>query len=116
MQCCGEAFRIGSQVDWTLREPDQDWLNTVLGDTGRATVDAAEEHHADLPSDAPRSAGRVTRIQAVHCRYAPKAGSDARALYPVAGSGVKTDIDSADGWTPDDGEFQFAGYLVQIVF
>jgi len=58
--------------------------------------------------------GTVTHIAAVHCRYAPRPGSESRTIYPVAGSGVLTIIESADGWTADRGDERFAGYLVQL--
>jgi hypothetical protein len=114
MQCCGEPFRIGSQVAWTLGRPDLDWLNAMLGADARQSVDAAEEHHGGLPADTMPTRGTVTRIAAVHCGYAPRPGSDSRTRYPVAGSGVLTELDSADGWTTDLGELNFVGYLVQL--
>lgn len=39
MQCCGEPFRRGSQVAWTLGPAGSDWLKTMLGPHGRQTVD-----------------------------------------------------------------------------
>ena len=33
---------------------------------------------------------------------------------PVAGTGVLTDVGSADGWTEDRGDEHFIGYLVQL--
>ena len=112
MQCCGEPFRLGSQVTWTLRAADPDWLEAVLG--AQQIVDAAEEHHGGVPEDSMPIRGTVTHIAAVHCRYAPRSGSESRTIYPVAGSGVLTDIDSADGWTADRGDERFVGYLVQL--
>ncbi len=31
MRCCGEPFRVGSQVAWTLSGADPDWLGAMLG-------------------------------------------------------------------------------------
>jgi len=112
MQCCGKPFRLGSRVAWTLGAADPDWLEAMLG--AQQTVDAAEEHHGGIPEDTVPTRGTVTHIAAVHCRYAPTPGSESRTLYPVAGSGVLTNIDSADGWTADRGDEQFVGYLVQL--
>jgi hypothetical protein len=114
MQCCGEPFRLGSQVAWTLREADPDWLQAVLGAETSPGVDGAEEHHGGIPEDTEPTRGVVTRISAVHCRYAPRAAGDPRALYPLPGSGVLTDVDSADGWVADRGEERFVGYVVQL--
>lgn len=100
MQCCGERFSVGTRVTWTLREPDADWLGTVLGPD--VQVDAAEEHHGGVPEGAPKTTGKVRRIEAVHCGYARPPGAG-RTLYP------------ADGWTKGGGELKFAGYLVHLV-
>jgi hypothetical protein len=91
MQCCGEPFRLGSQVAWTLR--------------------AADPEFPTMPS---RPGGTVRHIAAVHCRLAPEPGSDSPAVGPVAGTGVLTDVGSADGWTEDRGDEHFIGYLVQL--
>ena len=114
MQCCGEPFHLGSQVAWTLGDADAGWMESVLGTDPRRTVDAAEDHHGQIPEDTPATRGTVTRIRAVHCRCAPVPGSNSRTRYPVPGSGLLTDIESADGWTPDRSEQQFLGYLVQL--
>ena len=82
MQCCGEPFRLGSQVAWTLRAADPDWLEAVLG--AQQIADAAEEHHGGVPEDTMPTRGTVTHIAAVHCRYAPRPGSESRTIYPVA--------------------------------
>jgi uncharacterized protein DUF6578 len=31
MQCCGDPFRRGSKVAWTLRDADPDWFDVMLG-------------------------------------------------------------------------------------
>ncbi len=113
VQCCGEPFRLGSPVAWTVREADPDWLEAVLGAKAASGVDGAEEHHGGLPEHTEPVRGVVTRIWAVHCRYAPRPG-DPRALYPVPGSGVLTDVDSADGRVADRGEERFVGYVVRL--
>ncbi len=68
MQCCGEPFRLGSQVAWTLCHAGQGWLEVVLGAEAPRAVDAAEEHHGGIPEDTEPIRGTVTRISAVHCR------------------------------------------------
>lgn len=39
MQCCGEPFRVGSEVAWTLGEADRDWLEEMLGQVVTAGTD-----------------------------------------------------------------------------
>ena len=113
MQCCGDPFGRGSTVAWTLRDADPDWFDAMLGPRVRRTADAAEEHHGRVPEDTPPTTGTVALIAAVHCRFASP-GSDAGPSRPVPGSGVLTEVESADGWIADRGEERLVGYLVQL--
>jgi len=114
MQCCGEPFHVGSQVSWTLLPSNASWLRPLLPAGTDVTIDAAEERHGDAPDGTAATAGTVSAITAIHHRYAPKPGEDARTLYPVPGSAALSAITSADGWTPDDGDLRFVGYLVRL--
>lgn len=96
MQCCGNAFAVGTAVSWTLRDPNLDWPVAVLGPETASRVDAAEEHHGGVVVDAPSTTGTVRSIKAVHCRYAPQPGGDSPALYPVPGSGGPTGAGSLE--------------------
>jgi hypothetical protein len=97
MQCCGQPFRRGSQASWTLRACDPGWLAGILGSGEHQDVDAAEDHHGGVPQDTAPTQGTVRRIAAVHCRFAPTPGSDPATLYPVPGTGLLSEISSADG-------------------
>jgi hypothetical protein len=114
MQCCGQPFHLGSQVTWTLGNAGTEWIDAMLGAQLQRPVDAAEEHHGGVPEDTVPTQGKVVRIAAIHCRYAPQSDSGPRNLYPVPGSGVLTDVESANGWTADRGDERFVGYLVQL--
>jgi hypothetical protein len=114
MQCCGEPFHRGAQVAWTLGPAESDWLEEILSPHARQTVDAVEDHHGGLPEDTEATMGIVTGIVAVHCRFESSPGSGPATFYPVRGSGVLTDIESADGRTSDRDEQGFVGYLVQL--
>jgi hypothetical protein len=114
MQCCGEPFRLGTRVTWTLSADDSAWIKEMLGADTPRMIDAAEEHHGGIPENTAPTQGTVTRIEAVHFRYESRPGSDPRNHYPVPGSGTLTDLDSADGWTADRGGEQFSGYIVQL--
>jgi hypothetical protein len=114
LQCCGESFAVRSQVSWRLGDAARDCLGAVLG-ARAAGVDAAEEHHAGLPEEVPKTAATVSGISAVHCRYAPAPGGDSKVLYPVRDSAVVTEQTRADGWTSDRGDLRFARYLVDLV-
>ncbi len=114
MQCCGEPFAVGDEVSWTLRDPDTEWLESVLGSESAGGVDKAEEHHGGIGDGGTSTVGIVTSIHAVRCRYAPPPGGAETVLGPVPGSGTLDAIRFADGWTPDRGELEFAGYLVRL--
>ncbi|UQA97147.1 DUF6578 domain-containing protein [Streptomyces halobius] len=113
MQCCGTPFSIGSPVSWTLVDADKEWLADVVGADAADRVDGAEEHHGGA-GEAAETRATVAGISAVHCRYAPRPGGSDTTRHPVPGSGTLTALTSADGWTPDDGERQFCGYLVEL--
>jgi hypothetical protein len=49
MQCCGEPFRQGDRVAWTVRATDTDWLEVMLGTHAQPGVDAVEDHHGGVP-------------------------------------------------------------------
>lgn len=67
-----------------------------------------------LPAEAPVTSGTVAGIRAVYCRYVPRPDGTSRTQYPVPDSGVLTEVNSADGRTPDRDGLRFAGYLVEL--
>jgi len=87
MQCCGEPFGVGSEVAWTVSEADGDWLDRMLGPDARSRVDAAEDHHGQLPAGTPRTRGTVIGIRAVIAGTRPSpavmSGHCIRCLAPV---------------------------------
>jgi hypothetical protein len=114
IQCCGQPFSLGTRVAWTLRDLERDWIGEVLGPYAPLTADAAEDHHGGVGEDTEPTRGAVKRILAVHCRFAARPDSGSLTAYPVSGSGTWTDLESADGWTPDRGDERFLGYLVRL--
>jgi hypothetical protein len=50
---------------------------------------------------------RVAHVEGEHL-------SGSLTAYPVPGTGVWTDLKSADGWTADRGDERFLGYLVRL--
>ncbi|MFI6325563.1 DUF6578 domain-containing protein [Nonomuraea sp. NPDC050556] len=100
MQCCGDLFRVGSNVSWNLRPADRDWLTSVLGEETSASVDWAEEHHSD--STSPATEAKVVTITAVHCRYAPDPRRpqglvSRRGLGGTVITGVRRRVDAGSG-------------------
>ena len=113
-ECCGEPFRVGGEVRWTLQEPDLDFARTILGDALAETITHDEEHHRDLPDDTPPTIGTVTAINVVSCKYSPGAVPNERTFYPITGSAVLRDRSQVTGSVPVDEGFQLVGYLVDI--
>ena len=106
MECCGTPFWEGAKVSWRLRHvnpAELAWLDAVLHEGIAATVDAVEDHHGD--SSAPLTAGTVSSIATLHCRFDPK---------PVAGSGILRSVETAEKWNDELEDRHFAGFLVRI--
>lgn len=114
MQCCGDPFAVGDDVDWTLDDqPDKEWLKAALGADAAARVTYSEESHGGLSDDAPTTRGRVLTIRTAHGRYTATP-SGGRTLYPVPGSGLLTGANSVDGSESDISESRLNGYLVEL--
>lgn len=116
MQCCGDPFRRGERIAWTvLKGLDPhvpEWLAEVLGDRV-VTVDAIEEHHQGEDGEVEPVIGTVASIRAVSCRLAPVT-EGSRTYVRIPGSGVTTDIEMADGWTEAPSGTELMGYLVEL--
>jgi hypothetical protein len=115
MQCCGEPFSVGATVEWTLVPVgDRGSLALAMGQELAETVTHREDHHGLLlPDDAPRTAGTVRSIRAVHGRYG-RAEGQAKCLHPVLESATVTAVRSADGWEADRDGARFVGYLIEL--
>jgi hypothetical protein len=113
-ECCGDPFRVGGEVRWTLQEPDLDFARSILGDALAASITHDEDHHGDLPDDALPTVGTVTAIKVVACAYSPGPAPHERTLYPISGSGVLRDRVQVSGAVPVDEGLQLVGYLVDI--
>ena len=116
MQCCGDPFRRGERIAWTvlrgLDSHEPEWLAEVLGDRVVA-VDAIEEHHQEEDSEVEPVIGTIASIRAVSCRLAPVT-EGSRTYVQIPGSGVTTDIEMADGWTEPPSGTELMGYLVEL--
>ncbi len=104
MQCCGESFALEAIVEWTLAPVgERGSLALAMGQELADSVTHLEDHHGLLlPDDAPRTAGKVRSIRAVHGRY------------PVRESATATAVLSADGSEADRDGARFVGYLIEL--
>lgn len=117
MECCGDPFSVGDEVEWPLREPDRPWLESTLGTTTAAEVTYMEDHHGTDDATPARRRGIVRRIQAVSLVSAPITRRS-RVHLAVPGSHQTVDVvNSLDPLTPSDGgrdRHSFTGYLVDL--
>ncbi|NED94789.1 hypothetical protein G1H11_05640 [Phytoactinopolyspora alkaliphila] len=115
MQCCGDPFKDGGTVEWTLdAEPDVDWFDTIAGAKLATSIEYQEEHHGGLPDDAPATRGVVQAIYKLRCRYTPHPDRNGTLLVPVPGSATMTQIHHATGWEDHSSESRFVGYVVDL--
>ena len=117
VQCCGEPFAVGDTVRWTLVERAfDDVLTDRHGRREEVRLTHAEEHHGDVPDDAPLTEGRVSRVLAVSFAYAQVPGQAPGTLSSVPGSGRTEQLWRVDGWESEvqAAGRQFAGYVVDL--
>ncbi|KOX30767.1 MULTISPECIES: DUF6578 domain-containing protein [unclassified Streptomyces] len=111
MQCCGENFKPGDVVSWTLLEVDPEDYADIVGAERADEIDFCEEHHGQDEGHAPTSV-EVVSIDEVHCRYGVPPGATDKVNYPVPGTTVLVPVEKADGWAKARPDVRFAGYLV----
>ena len=111
LQCCGDPFEVGADIAWSVAEAvDEERLSGAIGKMA-GLVTEAESHHDG--EDVRDLRGTVKRITAAWCRYRPTSRG-ARTLVPVPGSETFEPRERADGWEPEDADFRFLGYLVEV--
>ncbi len=113
MQCCGDPFRVGQQVQFsTTSNVDRDFLGVVLGAEAAAALTDYEDHHDLDVGPLTPLIGTVDRIEAISCRYEQRD----RAMYPLAGTTQVVVQDEATGWEAEaEGEgLRFVGYVVTV--
>ena len=114
MECCGDPFRVGETVEWTLvADPDVEWLEAAIGSELASTVTHQEEHHG-VDEGAVTRKGRIRSIRCAYGEYAPAPGGDQRSLYPVAGSAEIVHAESVEGTESAGSTRCFNGYLVEV--
>jgi len=111
MQCCGDPFKQGDTVEWTVLLWAFD--PPAVQDIGQ--VDYYYENHANGNTDLLRLSGTVTSVQQVFQQYELRhdtmVGRDVRV--PVGGYLAITD-QAADGWVPDREDGRFSAYLATV--
>jgi hypothetical protein len=115
MQCCGEPFAVGDEIEWTLDDGlDVEWLEAALGADLAHRIGYAEEHHGRLPEGSPVTSGTVLGIKTAHGRFAPAIPDVDGTLYPVPGSEVLAEVDRVDGSESGAQGLHMNGYVVEL--
>jgi hypothetical protein len=122
-QCCGEPFRIGTEVRWQVRREDDgdEWATTLLGPEWGDRVRYAEDRHGLDESDGHEIRGVVRSIRVVTCDRVldtQQEGHSAGVWVPVPGSGRLREVEVADPWEPEpmeqDPPRTFDGWIVEV--
>jgi len=103
MQCCGEPFEVGDDVQWTAEK----WTFGDPGIPGLNEVDLYYENHGD--DGISVIFGKVKEIFMVYRTY--KLDPAENKYYPDLGKIVKKN-GQADGWEESQGEYRFSAYFV----
>ena len=105
MQCCGDAFIIGSKIEWDI-VPYTFELPPV---TEISSIDYYYDAHS--AADTQTITGTVTEIYSVYQKY--ELEPTGKVQIPVAGKLIKCDRE-ADGWHTNIEEYRFAAYFVWV--
>jgi hypothetical protein len=119
-QCCGDEFRVGSQVRWNV-DPvqDQGWVASLLGSEWATQVRYSENHHG--PDELGDEMHAVVRsIRAVTCDRGPQPDPNpsGRAWVVIPGSGQLREVEVADPRGPEPRSIEprhtFEGWIVEV--
>lgn len=120
-QCCGDDFRVGSQVAWSAVPQDgpDGWVGLLLGGEWAEKVRFHEEHHSDDDESAVVLAGTVVSIREVTCRRVPQPQGSGQLMVPIAGSGMLHEVDVPDKWSAEPSadlrdHLTFDGWIVEV--
>lgn len=114
LQCCGEPFKVGSRIRWTLTaDHDLRFLADVLGDEVSARVTHREDHHGGVPEDTLPVEGVVRSILAVGSRDGVRPDRHG-GVSPRRGTGTVTSVTSARGQDPDRPGARLVGYVIEL--
>ena len=113
--CCGDDFAVGDTVTWRLG-PAGDRYASVHAD-GLALAlapDYFEDHHIDLPEDAPATSGVVRRIRNLLCEYGQVGGKHSYEYATVPGTVAVRDAQRFDRDAQFPEPLERFGYLIDF--
>lgn len=108
MQCCGDPFKIGDTIKWTVVKDYQLILSddVTLGDLDY--VYEAHDHTAKLFN----FTGVVKRIWGLYEKWESSNADPNFPLIPIHGELIE--IDSVDGEEEPIGDLEITGYVVEL--
>lgn len=108
MQCCGDPFKIGDTIKWTVVKDYQLILSDDVTLDDLDYVYEAHDHTAKLFN----FTGVVKRIWGLYEKYET---SDKDPNFPLVSThGELIEIDSVDGEEEPIGELEISGYVVEL--
>ncbi len=109
-------FSIGSEVTWeltALTPESSSFLSTLLGADVAARITHCETHHTlEAEDEGTHTRGSVRSIRAVY--WSSASGPNSDDSYPIAGSAVLVDRQTADG-EGVRADLDFEGYVVELI-
>ncbi|WP_193750678.1 DUF6578 domain-containing protein [Leucobacter chromiiresistens] len=113
--CCGDEFGVGDTVSWRLGPAGDRYDDQFSLGLDRALApDYFEDHHIDLPEDAPLTTGVVRRIRRLLCAYGRVGGKHSYEYAPVAGTVEVSDAQRLERGVEFPEPLQSFGYLIDL--
>lgn len=103
MQCCGEPFSIGDEIEWTVFA----FNRTVVGIDSQ--IDYIYDAHYETKDGLSILKGTVDRIDALFTKYEPSLDNP---KMQIPASGSLRSVSKADGCEEDIGELVFNSYFI----
>lgn len=104
MQCCGDPFAVGDEVDWPVNNGADIKLKLDKPRLLDYCYEAHDRHDFKLR-------GKVLKIDALYYHYKPSAGNP-KLMVPAYGFLKR--VEKADGWDKKIDGAVFAAYLVSL--
>lgn len=105
MQCCGNPFSIGDEIEWTVFV----FNRTVVGIDSK--IDYIYDAHYETENGLYILQGTVDRIDALFTKYEPSLDNP---IMQIPASGSLRSVSKADGCEEDIGELVFDSYFIVV--
>lgn len=109
MECCGEPFKRGDNVEWYVIPADR--LVTAIKTEG---LEYVYDAHFDNWDGVLKLKGVVSSISVYYEKYESVSVSGRNMLKPVPGISEEIPTDSSEEVEKHRGELQASGYIIEL--